>query len=208
MSAWSAAASDIYVGSRLLFFLARKDLAPSCFAHLFRFNKARTVQEKREHERATTNGDVSSDDEGPVAEGVHRPRLSSNKVTPLTFMRYKEPRESLSLEDGLGPVADDVDPNSGKEFVYVLPLAGVLATASVGFLTLLSSTAGSASAVSVGCTTTARSPSNLMNRQAFQWLVAAASVACLQSWTGMLYTYIRSVCSRFTWSVLGAECAR
>ncbi|EIW52351.1 uncharacterized protein TRAVEDRAFT_53768 [Trametes versicolor FP-101664 SS1] len=151
VSARSAAASDIYVGSRLLFFLARKDLAPSCFAHLFRFNKARTVQEKCEHERAAENADISSDDEGSVAE---------------------EPRESPSLEDGLGPVANDCDPNSDKEFVYVLPLAGVLATASVGFLTLLSSTAGSASA-------------------AFQWLAAAASVACLQSWTGMLYTYIR-----------------
>ncbi|KAL1946117.1 hypothetical protein VTO73DRAFT_15244 [Trametes versicolor] len=151
VSAWSAAASDIYVGSRLLFFLARKDLAPSCFAHLFRFNKARTVQEKCEHERAAENADISSDDEGSVAE---------------------EPHEIPSLEDGLGPVANDCDPNSDKEFVYVLPLAGVLATASVGFLTLLSSTAGSASA-------------------AFQWLAAAASVACLQSWTGMLYTYIR-----------------
>lgn len=162
--------------------------------------------EKREHRRATANADVSSDDEGSIAEGMHCPLLGSDKVASLTSMRYKEPRENLSLEDGLGPVADDVDPNSGKEFVYVLPLAGVLATASVGFLTLLSSTAGSASAVSVGRTATARSTSNLMSRQAFQWLVAAASVACLQSWTGMLYTYIRSVCSHFTYFVLEAEC--
>ncbi len=71
VSAWSAAASDIYVGSRLLFFLARKGLAPSCFAHLLRFNK----YEKHKNEYPIAEiANVDSDDEGPVVEGVHRTR--------------------------------------------------------------------------------------------------------------------------------------
>ena len=37
LSAWSAAASDIYMSSRFLFFLGRRKHAPSVFAHLFRY---------------------------------------------------------------------------------------------------------------------------------------------------------------------------
>jgi amino acid permease len=36
MSAWSAAASDIYISSRFLFFLARRGHAPSFVGSLFR----------------------------------------------------------------------------------------------------------------------------------------------------------------------------
>lgn len=57
---------------------------------------------------------------------------------------------------------------------YVMPLASVLVSASVGLLTFLSYGTGSANTV-------------------FNWLVNVASVASLQSWAGMLLTYIRSV---------------
>ena len=55
-----------------------------------------------------------------------------------------------------------------------MPLASVLVSASVGLLTFLSYGAGSADTV-------------------FNWLVNVASVASLQSWAGMLFTYIRCV---------------
>nr|VWO98206.1 Acetolactate synthase (EC [Ganoderma boninense] len=55
---------------------------------------------------------------------------------------------------------------------YVMPLASVLVSASVGLLTFLSYGAGSANTV-------------------FNWLANVASVASLQSWVGMLFTYIR-----------------
>ena len=57
-----------------------------------------------------------------------------------------------------------------------MPLASVLVSASVGLLTFLSYGAGSANTV-------------------FNWLVNVASVASLQSWAGMLFTYIRWVLS-------------
>ncbi len=57
---------------------------------------------------------------------------------------------------------------------YVMPLASVLVSASVGLLTFLSYGAGSANTV-------------------FNWLVNVAAVASLQSWAGMLFTYIRCV---------------
>ncbi|KAH9849492.1 amino acid permease-domain-containing protein [Lenzites betulinus] len=150
ISAWSAAASDIYISSRFLFFLARRGHAPSFLAHLFRLNQTQKVET---HDSAS-EGDASSDtsdtnsdeEEGSVVE---------------------EPREPVTLEDGLGPV-EEPDPMLLKNSTYVLPLASVLFSASVGFLTFLSSAAGSPSA-------------------AFQWLVAVTSVASLQSWAGMLY---------------------
>ena len=59
---------------------------------------------------------------------------------------------------------------------YVMPLASVLVSASVGLLTFLSYGTGSANTV-------------------FNWLANVASVASLQSWAGMLFTYIRCVSS-------------
>ena len=77
------------------------------------------------------------------------------------------------------PVLSDAD-LAGEQVLpsaqpaYVMPLASVLVSASVGLLTFLSYGAGSADTV-------------------FNWLVNVASVASLQSWAGMLFTYIRCV---------------
>ncbi|KAI8986293.1 amino acid permease-domain-containing protein [Trametes punicea] len=151
ISAWSAAASDIYIGSRFLFFLARRGHAPSFLGHLFKLNETRATHSAPESEEGTPDAsDVGSDDnESDYGEA---PPSSAH---------------GASLEDGLSE-----DSSIAKQSTYVLPLASVLVSASVGFLTFLSSAAGSANS-------------------AFQWLVAVASVASLQSWAAMLFTYIR-----------------
>ncbi|KAI9068733.1 hypothetical protein FKP32DRAFT_1587420 [Trametes sanguinea] len=157
VSAWSAAASDIYIGSRFLFFLARRGHAPSFLGHLFKLNDKRSVS------AAAAEGDGSATD------------MSDAGTTDLENERESfdygggpsSEHHSGSVEDGLSHHSVDE-----KQSTYVLPLASVLVSASVGFLTFLSSAAGSANA-------------------AFQWLVAVASVASLQSWAGMLFTYIR-----------------
>ena len=71
----------------------------------------------------------------------------------------------------------DVEENGSpkKATLFVLPLWAVLGSASVGLLCFLDYVRGSAP------------------EEAFTWLVAVASVASLQSWAGMLYTYIRCV---------------
>ena len=55
---------------------------------------------------------------------------------------------------------------------YVMPLASVLTSASVGLLTFLSLKAGSPALV-------------------FSWISSAAAVASLQAWAAMLFTYLR-----------------
>ncbi|KAH9919155.1 amino acid permease-domain-containing protein [Epithele typhae] len=100
------------------------------------------------------------------------------------LFRYPRPRAVHSAQsDSSASYASDSELDSdteahGEEVVprsepmYVMPLASVLASASVGLLTFLSYNTGSAATV-------------------FNWLVSVASVASLQSWAGMLYTYIR-----------------
>ncbi|KAI0642859.1 amino acid permease-domain-containing protein [Trametes meyenii] len=154
VSAWSAAASDIYFGSRFLFYLARQGHAPSFLAHLFQLNKAQVVEARSSGTEDTS--DTSQQDSGDESSD------ESDSEEPGD--------EPSSVEDGLGSPQEDDDQD--ERSTYILPLASVLVSASVGFLTFLSSAAGSANA-------------------AFQWLVAVASVASLQSWAGMLYTYIR-----------------
>ena len=65
-----------------------------------------------------------------------------------------------------------------RQPAYVMPLASVLVSASVGLLTFLSYGTGSANTV-------------------FNWLANVTSVASLQSWAGMLFTYIRCAPSPF-----------
>ncbi len=78
--------------------------------------------------------------------------------------------ENVGLRDGelLGI------PASAKQHTYVMPLASVLASSAMGLLAFMSYGTGSANTV-------------------FQWLVNVTSVASLQSWAGMLFTYIRLV---------------
>ena len=62
ISAWSAAASDIYIGSRFLFFLARRGHAPAFLGHLFKLNARRSVADAESSDGDTT--DVSEGESG------------------------------------------------------------------------------------------------------------------------------------------------
>ena len=92
---------------------------------------------------------------------------------PIPVMQHLDPRrvpQGTSLAPETGDAAHDPQTPS-----FVLPLWAVIGTASVGLLCFLDSARGAAP------------------EEAFVWLVAVASVASLQSWAGMLYTYIRFV---------------
>ncbi|KAI1789950.1 amino acid permease-domain-containing protein [Ganoderma leucocontextum] len=150
LSAWSAAASDIYISSRFLFFLARRGHAPTFLAHLFRYPRARAVHSSQSDSDSDADGDGDSDSDSDVAElavGRDEAVLSDEEIAGEQVLPSDQP-------------------------AYVMPLASVLVSASVGLLTFLSYGAGSANTV-------------------FNWLVNVASVASLQSWAGMLFTYIR-----------------
>lgn len=101
-----------------------------------------------------------------------------------------EPRTSPTIEDGLGST-EDWDRALEKSSTYVLPLASVLVSASMGLFTFLSSASGSANTVSPVLLWSGRHTRADSGLQTFQWLVAVTSVASLHSWAGMLYTYIR-----------------
>ncbi|KAM5541192.1 hypothetical protein V8D89_005121 [Ganoderma adspersum] len=150
LSAWSAAASDIYISSRFLFFLARRGHAPNFLAHLFRYPRARA--------RAVHSTQSDSDSDSKAA-------ADSGSESDVAEIRRTEP--PLSDEEMRG---EQVLPSNQP--TYVMPLASVLVSASVGLLTFLSYGTGSANTV-------------------FNWLANVASVASLQSWAGMLFTYIR-----------------
>jgi len=109
-----------------------------------------------------------SDDDLPYVLDI---RLPSPDIYEINVSVLSERASSVespnheSLHDDLeaaGPVAKPL---------ITLPLASVLLSSSVG---LLAYTAVNSSA-----------------EQAFNWLVAATSVASLLSWAGMLFTYIR-----------------
>ncbi|RDX44160.1 hypothetical protein OH76DRAFT_1360073, partial [Lentinus brumalis] len=70
LSAWSAAASDIYISSRFLFFLARRGHAPTWLAHLFRYPRhveVRSAQSDSDTERSDSGAESDSDIDGDGA---------------------------------------------------------------------------------------------------------------------------------------------
>ncbi|TFK85813.1 hypothetical protein K466DRAFT_494033 [Polyporus arcularius HHB13444] len=151
LSAWSAAASDIYISSRFLFFLARRGHAPTWLAHLFRYPRhaqMRSAQSDSDTDRSDLGAESDSDVDSDNGSHHHIENVGLRKD------------ELLGL------------PASAKQHTYVMPLASVLASSAMGLLAFMSYGTGSANTV-------------------FQWLVNVASVASLQSWAGMLFTYIR-----------------
>ena len=74
ISAWSAAASDIYISSRFLFFLARRGHAPTWLAHLFRYprvNRVRSAQSDSDSDSAADSDTDSLSDGEHGMYGVH-----------------------------------------------------------------------------------------------------------------------------------------
>ncbi|RPD71596.1 hypothetical protein L226DRAFT_171196 [Lentinus tigrinus ALCF2SS1-7] len=153
VSAWSAAASDIYIASRFLFFLARRGHAPAWLAHLYKSRSLRPAQGRGDSDNSTsTDQSGSEDDSDAESEDSHDSEQDDAGL-----------RERELLGGQVTPA---------KKEIYVIPLASVLVTSSVGFLTLLSFGDVGANVV-------------------FQWLGNVASVASLQQWTATLFTYIR-----------------
>ncbi|RPD71597.1 hypothetical protein L226DRAFT_537868 [Lentinus tigrinus ALCF2SS1-7] len=149
LSAWSAAASDIYISSRFLFFLARRGHAPTWLAHLFRYPRhgpVHSAQSDSDTDRSDSGADTDSDSDSENGSQIEDAGLREDELLGI--------------------------PAPVNQHTYVMPLASVLTSSAVGLLTFMSYSTGSANTV-------------------FQWLVNVASVASLQSWAGMLFTYIR-----------------
>ena len=70
LSAWSAAASDIYISSRFLFFLARRGHAPTFLAHLFRYPRARTVHSTQSDSDSEADADSDSDSDSDIGASL------------------------------------------------------------------------------------------------------------------------------------------
>ncbi|KAI0698129.1 amino acid permease-domain-containing protein [Cytidiella melzeri] len=149
LSAWSAAASDIYISSRFLFFLAKNQHAPEIFSFLRRYPRVTAAPDSRPHEEGVELPDVDE--------------LDDDELQPLsTALDDSQRREDV----------ESLRPSPRRHPWFVLPLYAVLASASVGLLSFLSAGGQGAQVI-------------------FNWLSSVASIASLQSWLGMLYTYIR-----------------
>ncbi|KAI0793105.1 amino acid permease-domain-containing protein [Irpex lacteus] len=235
LSAWSAAASDIYIGSRFLFFLAKNNHAPEVFAYLRRYPREEKLpSETRPEDDLPDVNELDDDELQPLSTALeNNERLSQQyrqraaygsrqqrsmqllgtpatdqisvqeykfedspqqvhvTVTPVDDESfngrsedhngsypscYDEPNEPVDGERA----AEGQDPNVDTESLrrkpppwFVLPLYAVLATAAVGLLSFMGG----------GKDTNAET--------VFKWLTSVTSIASLQSWMGMLFTYIR-----------------
>ncbi|KAK7689427.1 hypothetical protein QCA50_007219 [Cerrena zonata] len=197
LSAWSAAVSDIYVSSRCLFFLARRGHAPQFLAYLVRYPLSILQKDKEETDEEESDETDSDDgdlpnfadvidirrqsiniaeiditDEQPDYEfegNTHTAHLGDHTLKDHVVVTITEVTSTLHIEDPGEPPKKETEP------WLVLPLAAVLVSSSVGLLSFL----GSAG------------PRSSTPQAAFDWLVAATSVASIQSWAGILFTYIR-----------------
>lgn len=168
LSAWSAAASDVYISSRFLFFLARCNHAPQIFAFLFRYPYStpdETVDAGPESDIDASDDDVNDHDgavdrEVPVIgiEGAsgHSPDHIESSFKGSQDEFYEDvsvtivPAPVSSVDDVRsvgGPTDDTVEPNSEdieratrkpKQPWFVLPFFAVIGSASVGMLSFLS----------------------------------------------------------------------
>ncbi|KAK7682321.1 hypothetical protein QCA50_014525 [Cerrena zonata] len=191
LSAWSAAASDVYISSRFLFFLARCHHAPQFLASLIRHPWHETAEDSDESEEEDLA--AVDDDELPV---IDIRRFDEEESMLNARQPFRTENESMLMQSGshdkeysdtfgsgvevhVTEVSSHIEdlteehPERQKISYFVLPLAAVLVSSSVGLLSFLGT-------------------SHIASSQtAFNWLVAVASVASLQSWAGLLFTYIR-----------------
>ncbi|OBZ71741.1 Lysine-specific permease [Grifola frondosa] len=85
LSAWSAAASDIYISSRFLFFLGRRKHAPQFLAFLLRYpHKARSTRQRDDTE-SSDEEKSDSDDEDALEDPGAEPILSKKPWLVLPF---------------------------------------------------------------------------------------------------------------------------
>ncbi|GBE85477.1 Arginine permease CAN1 [Sparassis crispa] len=121
------------------------------------------------HQPAVTGDETadSSDEEEDDDDRSHTDAVEPPQISPATA---DNPQERPPLESHLLPANSPAAPQ--RQPFLVLPIAAVLVSSSMGLLGFLSSSGSSATT-------------------AFGWLTAVTSVASLQSWIGMLFTYIR-----------------
>ncbi|KAI0930952.1 hypothetical protein AcW1_007164 [Taiwanofungus camphoratus] len=163
VSAWSAAASDIYISSRFLYFLAFRGHAPQFLKVLIKHPHHASLLHDEEE---TVNGDDSDSDASSIIDIRHHGPYDSSDFDHSAQVNSDVMQ---STEEQTGGHNESV---SSKKPYLVLPFASIMASASIGLLGFLSGTNNNAGMV-------------------FQWLVSVASVASMQSWAGMLFTYIR-----------------
>jgi len=162
LSAWSAACSDLYISSRFLFFLARCEHAPKFFARLIR----------PPYQNADDSDDSDEEDES----------RDSYDLSTLDDNSARRGMSRLDLARPLGRVMSGVhDLSFAQEHdippcrtqVIALPIVAVLFSSLGGLFSFLSLKADGSAAV------------------VFGWLTSASSVAWLQSWICLFFTYIR-----------------
>jgi amino acid transporter len=157
ISAWSAAASDVYISSRFLFFLARRGHAPTFLATLTRFPRRLTA-------RNTSTGVTPASvvlphtyvavPESAVTRGLHAPSeairmTAANQRTDDESSSGRGSFEAVDLNHDQDTRASSKEASEQKKppTEFIIPLVSVLASSSVGLLAFLSATKGGPSAV-------------------------------------------------------------
>ncbi|OSX57087.1 hypothetical protein POSPLADRAFT_1036975 [Postia placenta MAD-698-R-SB12] len=190
LSAFSAAASDIYIGSRFMFFLARRGHAPGFLASLIKYPQDKTSAQEVEEE--DTDSDEEEDTDSDEEEDWH------SAIESFTNANSTKHSDEEAVQH----------PSFHKpSMIWTIPLASVLVSASIGLLAY-TATSKSSSVVSRMSTPPSATATTIVIRgatmalsthtsdtmgvsEAFQILASMASVASLISWSGMLFTYIR-----------------
>lgn len=137
LSAWSAAAADIYISSRFLYFLAKRGHAPSIFAFLTKY-----PTDSAQRNRTTDTSDYDSEDDMNDTDsdtGNHQQEAtgSSPRAQNPDGDWVENERHGSDEETGDLPNRGISNRAQAKRPQFVLPLAAVLGSASVSFLCFL-----------------------------------------------------------------------
>lgn len=145
VSAWSAAASDIYISSRFLFFLARRHHAPSFLASLLKYPQPSSSP-------LVESTDSESDDDIPSVIDIRSPQ--SLLVTAPPAAEQARPSHKPNIPSQVTVSVYDVESivHSVKPWL-VIPVWTVLFSSSIGLLAF-TSTQTSAMQVSLSCSST------------------------------------------------------
>lgn len=135
VSAWSAAASDIYISSRFLFFLARCHHAPSFLASLLKYPHDSTP---------ISSEDTSDDDSDDDTSSVINIRATGSDMTAIPAVI---PAALYTPQPRL--LAQDIEATARTTKPWlVIPMWTILISSSIGLLSFTSSQNG---AKRVGC---------------------------------------------------------
>jgi amino acid transporter len=181
--------SCVYRYSRYLFFLARRGHAPKFLAMLIRFPRPTTTPESKPRDV----DDMSTLLVQPTpVEPASVIRSPPSTIHQYTSNGHQFPRQNVlqsTSEEGRSEDAPRQPTPPEPPVKYVLPLASVLVSSSVGLLAFMTVRTGGPAEV-----LTFFNPKKTLLIcvvQAFLWMAQVTSVASLQSWIGMLFTYLR-----------------